>query len=88
MAMKSDLRVNEFGEVTKLSVILKHFPIPAYQVAALAGMPQPRLSEYTNGKKSIPAHHLIALSEVLNMDPQDIVGTIPYEMYTDLFEEG
>lgn len=84
---KSNLAVDTFGQVTKLSIVLKYFDMPQYQIAALAGMPQPRLSEYARGKKAIPMHHLIALSEVLKIEPEDLVGTMPYESYVELFEQ-
>lgn len=84
---KPSLAVDEFGQITKLSVIIQSFPLPGYQIAAMAGMPQPRLSEYSLGKKAIPIHHLIALSEVFELDPEDIVGTMPYESYVELFQE-
>lgn len=46
---------------------------PNYMVAALCGFPPSRLSEYSLGRKQIPPHHLMALCEVLNCNPDDIL---------------
>lgn len=86
MAGKTDLTIDEYGQVTKLSIILKYSDMPGYQIAGLCGFPPPRLSEYGSGKRAIPIHHLIALSEVLGLEPEDIVGTMPYEQYVETFE--
>lgn len=87
MAGKSFLTVDDDGQITKLSIILKYSDLAGYQVAGLCGFPPPRLSEYALGRRAIPMHHLIALSEVLGMEPEDIVGTMPYDDYVEQFED-
>lgn len=54
-------------------------------IAARAGMPPSRLSEYILQQREIPPHHLISLCQVLNCEPEDIVGLVeenPLVIYT------
>lgn len=60
--------------VTKLRLALLKCGAPQYMIAARAGMPPSRVSEYALGHKPIPTHHLLALARVLQRNPADLVG--------------
>lgn len=60
--------------VTKLELRIIQSDTPAYLLAAKAGFAPARLSEYRNGKKSIPPNHLIALAHVFKCNPDDLIG--------------
>lgn len=60
--------------VTKLRMALLNARGPQYMIAARAGITPSRLSEYALGHRSIPAHHLISLAEVLKTNPANLVG--------------
>lgn len=45
-------------------------------IAARAGMPPARLSEYVLMQKEIPVHHLAGLCRVLSCEPEDIIGSV------------
>lgn len=60
--------------VTKLDIRIMEKDIPAYVLAAIAGVAPSRISEYRNAKKAIPAHHLYALARALECNPVDIQG--------------
>jgi transcriptional regulator with XRE-family HTH domain len=47
-----------------------------YQVAGAAHIHSGLLSEYSRGQKEIPPHHLMALAEVLDVPPDDLVGVV------------
>lgn len=47
---------------------------PQYMVAARAGMSPSRLSEYCLMQRDIPTKHLVALCEVLECEPESLVG--------------
>ena len=47
---------------------------PNYMIAAKIGVAPSRLSEYASGKRPIPAHHLLAMCEVMRCSPDDILG--------------
>lgn len=51
--------------------------MPQYKVAAAAGMPPSRVTEYALGQKKMPIRHVIALSKVLQCNPDEIVGDAP-----------
>lgn len=53
---------------------------PAYMIAALAGIPPTRISEYSLGRRSIPLKHVVALSDVLECEPGDITGSYEDEI--------
>lgn len=63
-------------EITRLRIAILMDGRRSKVIAEAAGFPASRLSEYTMGKRSIPTHHLIALSEVLAKNPQDLVGYV------------
>lgn|SRR5215471_223236 len=75
---RSDGIHQDNGHVTKLRLALMHSGLPQYMVAAQSGMPPSRVSEYALGKKSIPAHHLMALASVLRVNPVDLIGDADY----------
>lgn len=60
--------------VTKLDIRIVQMDIPAYILAAIAGVAPSRISEYRRARKEIPAHHLIALAAALQCNPVDIQG--------------
>lgn len=61
-------------QVTKLRLRVLETGGPAYIVAARAGFSPSRMSEYVLGRREIPAKHLVPLCEVLQCDPEDVVG--------------
>lgn len=60
--------------VTKLRLRILETGGPAYMVAARCGFSPSRMSEYILGHKEIPVKHLVKLCEVLDCDPDDVVG--------------
>lgn len=60
--------------ISKLRIHVLEANEPAYMVAARAGFSPSRLSEYMLGRRDIPTHHVIALCEVLNCLPDEIIG--------------
>ena len=53
---------------------------PMYVIAAAAGIAPSKLSAYSLGDEPIPAKHLIALSEVLEVPEDDLVGEFRYDL--------
>jgi transcriptional regulator with XRE-family HTH domain len=49
---------------------------PAYRVAAAAGINPTTLSHYQLGWRPIPPQHLLALAEVLDVPPDDLIGVL------------
>ena len=62
-------------------LLLRHENRPNYIIAAKCGFHPARLSQYALGKRPIPPHHLIRLCEVLNCNPEDIVGDLDSNVY-------
>jgi len=60
--------------ISKLRLRCLEIGGPQYMIAARAGMPPSRLSEYILLQKDIPAHHVVALCRVLECEPEDIIG--------------
>jgi transcriptional regulator with XRE-family HTH domain len=74
--------------VTKLRLAILAYGGTDKNVAALSGMPPPRISEYSLGKRPITPKHLFSLCQVLGCAPDDLLGVeyldenithIPYE---------
>ena len=57
-------------EVKKL---LQLFGGTQAQMAAALGVPQPRISEYINGKKNITVKRLKQWCDILNIDIKEII---------------
>lgn len=73
--------MNGPGRTQKLrTLLLMPHNRPNYIIAAKAGIAPTRLSEYSLGKRYIPPHHVQQLCEVLNCQPDDIVGDMEYDM--------
>jgi hypothetical protein len=51
-----------------------------YRIAGLAGMAPSTLSDYSLGYKTMPARHLIALSDVLGVPEADLVGDVDFDL--------
>lgn len=67
---------DDTAPVTKLRLRILETGGPAYMVAARAGFSPSRMSEYILGRRKIPFKHLVPLCEVLQCDPDDIVGMV------------
>lgn len=57
---------------------------PMYKIAAAADMAPSKLSAYSLGTEPIPAKHLMALSEVLEVPEDDLVGEFSYSNLEDM----
>lgn len=68
--------------VTKLQLKLQQQSQPAYIVGAACKPPihPTTLSFYARGIKPISAKHLVALCELFECEPEDILGTIEVEV--------
>lgn len=64
----------DIARVTKLRIRILETGGPGYIIAQRAGFQPSRLSEYVLGKKAIPTKHLVRLCQVLQCDPDDIIG--------------
>lgn len=53
---------------------------PQYMIAARAGMSPTRLSEYCLMQRDIPAKHLVSLCEVLECEPELLLGKVETEV--------
>lgn len=62
--------------ITKLAARLQDFPGPQYITAARAGIHPTILSNYKQGKASIPRHHLDQLARVFECEPEELVGWV------------
>lgn len=64
------------GRVSKLRMKLLEYRGQVYEkeIAIACGMHPTRLSEYANGKKGIPVHHLMALCQYFDCSPNEIQG--------------
>lgn len=58
---------------------------PMYKVAAAAGITPTTLSSYSLGAKAIPAQHLLALAEVLDVPEDDLIGDMTNADIEDLY---
>lgn len=58
---------------TKLGALIVQRNLKAYEVSSMAGIAPRMLSEYTAGRRDISAHHIIALSRALDVDPERIL---------------
>lgn len=61
---------------TRLRALLLDDGRPQYMIAALAGLPPTRISEYALGRRNIPLKHVIALSDVLKCEPDEITEVL------------
>lgn len=66
----------QLSPVTRLHKKIIELDIPATIIAERAGIKLPRLSEYRHNKRRIPMGHLIVLCEVLQCEPDDLMGTV------------
>lgn len=60
--------------VTKLRIKVLATTHPQYQIAALAGIHPSTFSRYVKGLQPILDKHLIALCDLFNCEPEDIIG--------------
>ncbi len=69
--------------LTKLrKIVLSLDGVRQYEIAAATHIHPYTFSLYCQGRKEISPKHLRALSEVLNLPPGDIVGTVEYPIDT------
>jgi hypothetical protein len=69
--------MNGPGYTTKLrTILLLPENRPNYIIAAKMGITPTRLSEYSNGKRAIPMHHLVIMTRYFNCEPEDITGRV------------
>ncbi len=61
---------------TKLDKILKDRGIKANWLAAKVGVNAKTMSNYQTGKSEMRGSVLLAMADVLNVDPRDIVGSV------------
>lgn len=61
-------------QITKLRIKVLSVDHPQYQIAALAGIHPSTLSMYVKGDKPILDKHLIALCDLFQCEPEDIIG--------------
>lgn len=61
-------------KLSKLRVKILESNMPQYMVGAFANIHHSRMSEYCLMQRPIKDDHLLALCEVLDCDPQDILG--------------
>lgn len=61
-------------QITRLKLHLMSIDKPSYQVAAAANIAPSQLSRYMSGRDDIRASHLVALCELLNVEPEEIMG--------------
>lgn len=66
-------RLNTFS---RLGRAIADSPYSAAQVAALIGLHPVHLSRYINLRRPIHPHHLIKLCEVLDCEPEDLIGLV------------
>lgn len=57
---------------------------PMYRIAAAAGINPTTLSHYSLGWLQVRPEHLLALSEVLDVPPDDLIGIIENEPLDEL----
>jgi DNA-binding Xre family transcriptional regulator len=63
-------------EITKLKRLLMSVPRPQYQIAALAGIHPSTLSMYARGQALILDKHLVALCDLFQCEPEDVLGFV------------
>lgn len=61
-------------KLSKLRLKILETDTPQYIIGSMAGIHHSRMSEYCLLQKPIPPHHLVALCEVLDCEPTDIIG--------------
>ena len=62
--------------VSRLHLKIIAIDVPAKIISERTGIPTSRLSEYRHMRRKIPMGHVIVLCEVLNCDPDEIVGAV------------
>lgn len=60
--------------VSKLRLKILATNTPQYIIGSLAGIHHSRMSEYCLMQRPIPPHHLLALCEVLDCEPDELLG--------------
>lgn len=66
--------------ITNLKALLLAHPLPAYMVAAAAGIDPSTLSEFARGRRPISVYYRRRLAEVLECEPDDLLGDQEYEL--------
>lgn len=62
--------------VTKLRVKVLSVPQPQYQIAAIAGIHPSTMSAYVKGDRDILDKHLVALCDLFDCEPEEIIGDV------------
>lgn len=63
-------------QITKLRYKLLNCNVPQYRISGITGVHPSRISEYSLGQKAIPPHHLIALAQFFECEPEDLIGKV------------
>jgi transcriptional regulator with XRE-family HTH domain len=66
--------------ITNLKARLLAHPQPAYLIAAAAGIDPTTLSKLARGKMPIAVYYRRRLADVLECDPDDLIGDTEYEL--------
>lgn len=62
--------------MTKLRYKLINCNVPQYRISGITGVHPSRISEYSLNQKKIPPHHLIALAQFFECEPEDLIGMV------------
>lgn len=62
--------------ISRLHKRIIELDVPANVIAEKAGIKQTRLSEYRHNKRKMPMGTVIVLCEVLQCEPEDIMGDV------------
>ncbi len=67
-------RIKTGDKITKLRLRMMEDPRPQYVIAAAACISPARLSQFAMGVRPIPQYRVYALCEVLECNPEDLLG--------------
>lgn len=73
--------------VTKLRMAILNDGRTQKRIAEAARLPTSRVSEYAIGRRAMTIQHCIALSRVLKLNPDELVGWDEDDEFADLFNE-
>ena len=68
---------------TNLAVLMMSNPEPQYRVAAACDIAPSRLSEYIHGRRTIAAHHILALSNYFHVPATQVTGIVNPDTFTE-----
>lgn len=69
---------------TKLALLLMKETRPQRQLAEELSIPPARLSEYSNGRKHIPAHHSRILALYFHTTIEEVIGIVEDDDFVEL----